>query len=210
MIRNTERLRRDTRSRVRRCGCLAGCVSRAARPGAWCCQGWAKSLIPAAWTDVDSDGSPATGPETSGLWPRSFLRRVANRAKRTQGDHPGLSETELCRFSSIFGRTFQGGADSGWPHPLAQPVELFFSILGRRLLRRGEFASVDDLVAKISAFITDYNHKAQPFRWTYDGKPLKFAGCVNGLTRGSTSRATSRLRRGRRRTRWHARGRRPC
>lgn len=54
-------------------------------------------------------------------------------------------------------------------------VELFFSILGRRLLKRGDFESVDELVAKISRFITDYNHKAQPFRWTYDAKPLKVA-----------------------------------
>lgn len=54
-------------------------------------------------------------------------------------------------------------------------VELFFSILGRRLLRRGDFESVPDLVKKIRAFITDYNRKAKPFKWTYEGKPLKAA-----------------------------------
>ncbi|MGH8923847.1 MAG: IS630 family transposase [Acidimicrobiia bacterium] len=54
-------------------------------------------------------------------------------------------------------------------------VELFFSILGRRLLRRGEFGSVTELVEKISAFITEHNRKAKPFRWTYQGKPLKAA-----------------------------------
>lgn len=54
-------------------------------------------------------------------------------------------------------------------------IELFFSILGRRLLRRGEFASVDELIAKIVAFIEDYNRKAKPFKWTYEGKPLKVA-----------------------------------
>jgi transposase len=52
-------------------------------------------------------------------------------------------------------------------------VELWFSILSRRLLKRGEFASVDDLIAKIMAFIADYNSKAKPFAWTYDGSPLK-------------------------------------
>jgi transposase len=52
-------------------------------------------------------------------------------------------------------------------------VELFFSILARRLLKRGEFTSVEDLVAKVMAFITDYNRTATPFRWTYDGRPLK-------------------------------------
>ena len=52
-------------------------------------------------------------------------------------------------------------------------MELFFSILARRLLKRGEFRSVEDLVAKVMAFIADYNRTATPFRWTYDGRPLK-------------------------------------
>ncbi len=54
-------------------------------------------------------------------------------------------------------------------------IELFFSILSRRLLRRGEFQSVDQLAAKVVAFIENYNHNAKPFRWTYEGKPLKTA-----------------------------------
>ena len=52
-------------------------------------------------------------------------------------------------------------------------VELFFSILERRLLRRGEFASVDELADRIIAFIKDYNRRAAPFRWTYDGRPFQ-------------------------------------
>jgi transposase len=54
-------------------------------------------------------------------------------------------------------------------------AELFFSILARRLLKRGEFASVSELVDRIMAFIVDYNHTARPFRWTYDGRPLQAA-----------------------------------
>ena len=54
-------------------------------------------------------------------------------------------------------------------------VELFFSILERRLLRRGEFGSVDDLARRVIAFINDYNRRAAPFRWTYDGRPLMAA-----------------------------------
>jgi transposase len=52
-------------------------------------------------------------------------------------------------------------------------AELFFSILARRLLKRGEFGSVGELVERIMAFIADYNRTARPFRWTYDGRPLK-------------------------------------
>jgi transposase len=54
-------------------------------------------------------------------------------------------------------------------------VELFFSILARRLLRHGEFSSRHDLVAKIMRFINEHNRTARPFRWTYDGTPLKVA-----------------------------------
>ena len=54
-------------------------------------------------------------------------------------------------------------------------VELFFSILERRLLRRGEFSSVEDLARRVIAFINDYNRRAAPFRWTYDGRPLMVA-----------------------------------
>jgi putative transposase len=52
-------------------------------------------------------------------------------------------------------------------------VELFLSILVRKLLRRGSFTSVDDLVAKVSDFLAYYNRTmAKPFKWTYQGKAL--------------------------------------
>ena len=54
-------------------------------------------------------------------------------------------------------------------------VELWFSIMERRLIRHGEFDSVDDLADRIIEFIWAYNRKAKPFRWTYDGRPLKVA-----------------------------------
>ena len=45
--------------------------------------------------------------------------------------------------------------------------------LPRKLLRRGSFASVDDLRAKVLAFIDYFNRTmAKPFKWTYQGKPL--------------------------------------
>ncbi|MDH6122852.1 transposase [Kitasatospora sp. GAS204B] len=52
-------------------------------------------------------------------------------------------------------------------------VEIFFSILARRLLRRGEFTSRDDLIDQIRDFTIAYDNEARPFRWTYDGTPLK-------------------------------------
>jgi transposase len=52
-------------------------------------------------------------------------------------------------------------------------VEIWFSILARKLLKRGSFASVKELIAKVLAFIDYYNHTmAKPFQWTYKGKAL--------------------------------------
>lgn len=51
-------------------------------------------------------------------------------------------------------------------------LELFFSILTRRLLRRGIFTSKSDLKTQLLAFIERYNPTAKPFAWTYQGKPL--------------------------------------
>ena len=52
-------------------------------------------------------------------------------------------------------------------------IEIWLGILTRKLLRRGSFASLDDLKAKVLAFIDYYNlTMAKPFKWTYQGKPL--------------------------------------
>jgi putative transposase len=52
-------------------------------------------------------------------------------------------------------------------------IEIWLSILVRKLLRRGSFSSLDELKAKVLAFIDYYNATmAKPFKWTYQGKPL--------------------------------------
>jgi transposase len=52
-------------------------------------------------------------------------------------------------------------------------VEIWFSILVRKLLKRGNFISIADLVVKVLAFIEYYNDTmAKPFKWTYQGKAL--------------------------------------
>lgn len=52
-------------------------------------------------------------------------------------------------------------------------IEIWFSILARKLLRRGSFCSVADLKAKVLAFVEYFNRTmAKPFRWTYQGKAL--------------------------------------
>ena len=52
-------------------------------------------------------------------------------------------------------------------------IEIWFSILVRKLLRRASFSSTDDLRERILAFIVYFNRTmAKPFKWTYTGRPL--------------------------------------
>lgn len=51
-------------------------------------------------------------------------------------------------------------------------IEIWLSILSRKVLRRGSFTSVEDLKEKVLAFIEYYNRTmARPFKWKY--KPLR-------------------------------------
>jgi len=52
-------------------------------------------------------------------------------------------------------------------------IEIWFSILARKLLRRGSFTSQQDLKQRIERFIAYFNRTmAKPFKWTKTGKPL--------------------------------------
>lgn len=52
-------------------------------------------------------------------------------------------------------------------------IEIWFSILVRKLLRRASFTSQADLKARILEFIAYFNRTmAKPFQWTYKGKAL--------------------------------------
>ena len=53
---------------------------------------------------------------------------------------------------------------ASWP----DTAELRFSVLTRRLLRRGEFTSPAGLAGKITDFAIRYNRTARPFTRTYD------------------------------------------
>ncbi len=52
-------------------------------------------------------------------------------------------------------------------------IEIWFGILARKVIRRGQFRSKAELKQKLEAFIDYFNRTmAKPFRWTYQGKPL--------------------------------------
>jgi transposase len=47
-------------------------------------------------------------------------------------------------------------------------IEQWFGVLARRLLRRGDFASREDLDVQITEFTIHHNETARPHRWSYD------------------------------------------
>jgi len=53
-------------------------------------------------------------------------------------------------------------------------VEIWFSILVRRLLKRASFKSLEELRQRLLNFINYFNAVlAKPFKWTYTGRPLQ-------------------------------------
>jgi len=52
-------------------------------------------------------------------------------------------------------------------------VELWFRVLARRFLKRGDFDSAHDFETRLYDYLEVYNtHHAHPYRWTYTGQPL--------------------------------------
>lgn len=53
-------------------------------------------------------------------------------------------------------------------------IEVWFGIVMKKIIKRGNFNSKEDLKLKLLAFIEYFNETmAKPFKWTYQGKPLE-------------------------------------
>jgi len=118
---------------------------------------------------------PSTRPGAMMLAKTTCMRAVAADANRPSPSPPACFRhfVTRCRHPG----TVSGGrfvfhytpTHGSW----LNQIELWFSILSRRILRYGDFASVADLVAAIEAFIRHWNQaEAHPFRWTSEGLPL--------------------------------------
>ncbi|MHB8627107.1 MAG: transposase [Aggregatilineales bacterium] len=53
------------------------------------------------------------------------------------------------------------------------PIELWFSFLVRRVLKRSSFLSAAELRQRLLDFIAFFNKTAKPFKGTYPGRPLQ-------------------------------------
>ena len=53
-------------------------------------------------------------------------------------------------------------------------IEIVFGIVSRRVMRRGNFKSLDDLKQRLLDFIAYFNATfAKPFQWNYTGRPVR-------------------------------------
>lgn len=61
-------------------------------------------------------------------------------------------------------------------------IEIWFSTLSKRFLKRSSFQSLKELKEKLYQFIHYYNMEfAHPYAWTYTGKPLAVGNLVKNL-----------------------------
>ncbi len=75
-------------------------------------------------------------------------------------------------------------------------VEVWFSILERRILRHGSYATVDELVERTLGFIDHWNEaEAHPFRWTFRGNTVRRRPCPLMAHASKTSRGSMARRR---------------
>jgi transposase len=65
-------------------------------------------------------------------------------------------------------------------------VEVFFAIIERQALRRGDFASVEELMAAIRRFCDSWNQRCRPFTWTKNADQI-----LTKLKRKNTSATPS-------------------
>jgi DDE superfamily endonuclease len=53
-------------------------------------------------------------------------------------------------------------------------IEVIFGVVMRKVIRCGNFTSVNDMRSKLLAFLMCFNEVfAKPFQWTYTGRPLR-------------------------------------
>jgi hypothetical protein len=96
--------------------------------------------------------------------------------------HPGLGAETQARHSKVARQPGSLPTRCQSPHSLPfnpkhaswlNQIELWFSTLARKVLRRGSFTSAQDLKDKINSFTAFFNKTfAKPFQWTMRGKPL--------------------------------------
>jgi len=126
-----------------------------------------------------------TAPDAPGLFladnrnthqSEALVRLVADRcglaADRGAKGQSGIPHSQATRAACLGDPTHRipflsTPTHTAWLNPIAR----WFSLLVRRVLTRGDFASTDDLRQRLPAVIAYFNRTAAPFKWTFKGRP---------------------------------------
>jgi len=58
------------------------------------------------------------------------------------------------------------------PHPQGRLIEIFFSVIQKKVVSPNDFASLDQLSSTLLAFVGRYNQTARPFNWKFTAADL--------------------------------------
>jgi hypothetical protein len=102
--------------------------------------------------------------------------RPPRRARTARRPRRAYRES-VCLHPGHYRHHRQGAPERGHdPHPgarvLAQQVEIFFSIVQKKVVSPNDFASLDQLSSTLLAFIDRYNQTARPFNWKFTATDL--------------------------------------
>jgi len=93
---------------------------------------------------------------------------------RTSRPHPPPLPTDYPNVTLHFTPTY-----SSW----LNQVEIWFSKIERDVISRGVFTSIPDLRRKLMTYITRYNDKPRPIRWSYVDVKHRITGPKRSFTR---------------------------
>jgi transposase len=124
-------------------------------------------------------------------WRRRWRERVVRALAQRLSDEPRsggpamLAREQICAVLASACETLarEGVTLARWTYAdlaaapiereIVERIEMWFSILARKVLRQGNFNSVEDLEKRIGDFIDFFDRtRSKPFRWTYAGSPL--------------------------------------
>ena len=132
-----------------------------------------------AGLDVHTGQVYASTPGTTGITPfmntsaRSWNGRVQERApgvhrRGQRSDHRGQASADRLRAAHPNAILIHTPVHASW----LNQVEIFFSVIQKKVVSPNDFASLDDLSATLLAFTERYNQTAKPFNWKFTADDL--------------------------------------
>jgi transposase len=133
-----------------------------------------------AGLDVHTGTVFASTPATTGITP--FMDLVAQVMQRPEyknaprvfiivdngSDHRGQASADRMRAAHPNAILIHTPVHASW----LNQIEIFFSIIQKKVVSPNDFASLDDLTATLLAFIERYNKTAKPFNWKFTASDL--------------------------------------